>query len=574
MEPDELLDLLARLRVEGSDSADVEVKAAHDGFPRSLAPTLSAFANMPGGGLLILGVDERLGFAPVGVHDAAGCKAALASLVRRGVEPPPTVRTWDVEVDGVHVVVAKVDELDASVKPARVSTTGTAYLRAHGGDHPLAPAEEQAMIAGRSASRFDTEPVPGTTVADLRADLVADYLALCRDGSTTLRAMPDEEVLFRTGVTVGAERSLTVAGLLALGTYPQQHLPGCVVRASLVPGPGAPTGTRALDSQRFDGPVPQMLDDAAAWVVRSTATRIRAGVDGHLRDEPDYPPEAVRELLSNALVHRDLGPWATGTAITLILDATSLLVANPGGLHHLSVERLGTTGVSSARNVTLLGICQAVRTRDRGRVVEALATGIPTVLRSLRAAGMLPPRFHDRGLSFAVTVARHSVLGHDDLDAPGAGREGASHLDDVQRHALLELRTTSPLDVREVARSLGVRAGVARTALEGLVDAGAATASGTGDDRRYAAAGRRATKSNGSPPPSRTTQHEGLTRNGPAILAALIAGPASLPELADRTGLTTAQLHYALRDLRRRGLVSLDGGRGRRASTYRSLRAG
>lgn len=65
-----------------------------------------------------------------------------------------------------------------------------------------------------------------------------------------------------------------------------------------------------------------------------------------------------------------------------------------------------------------------------------------------------------------------------------------------------------------------------------------------------------------------------LTRNGPAILAALEAGPASLPDLTERTGLTAAQLHYALRDLRRRGLVALDGGRGLRASTYRSLATG
>lgn len=398
MENEELLDLLARLEVEGSDTADVEVKSAHDGFPRSLAPTLSAFANRPGGGLLVLGVDERLGFSPVGVHDAAACRAGLASLARRGVDPPPTLSTWDLEIDGAHVVVARVDELPSSAKPARVATTGKAYLRAHDGDYPLAPAEEQAMVAGRSAPRFDTEAVAGTTVDDLRTDLVADYLTLCREGSTTLRAMPDEEVLFRTGVTVGEPRSLTVAGLLALGIYPQQHLPGCVVRASLAPGPDAPAGTRVADSQRFDGPIPQMLDDAAAWVARTTATRIRAGNDGHLRDEPDYPPEAVRELLSNALVHRDLGPWATGTAITLTLDATALVVANPGGLHHLSVDRLGTIGVSSARNVALLAICQSVRTRDRGRVVEALATGIPTVLRSLGEAGMLPPRFHDRGL--------------------------------------------------------------------------------------------------------------------------------------------------------------------------------
>lgn len=57
----------------------------------------------------------------------------------------------------------------------------------------------------------------------------------------------------------------------------------------------------------------------------------------------------------------------------------------------------------------------------------------------------------------------------------------------------------------------------------------------------------------------------------PVILTALENGPASLPGLAERTDLTAAQLHYALRGLQRRGLVALDRGRGQRESTYRSL---
>lgn len=42
----------------GFDSTEIEVKAARGGLPQNLGQTLSAFANMPDGGTLILGVDE------------------------------------------------------------------------------------------------------------------------------------------------------------------------------------------------------------------------------------------------------------------------------------------------------------------------------------------------------------------------------------------------------------------------------------------------------------------------------------------------------------------------------------
>ncbi|WP_276320656.1 ATP-binding protein [Phytoactinopolyspora endophytica] len=61
--------------------------------------------------------------------------------------------------------------------------------------------------------------------------------------------------------------------------------------------------------------------------------------------------------------------------------------------------------VTMARNSILVAICQNVRTSDRGaRVIEALATGIPTVLRSLEAAGLPPPMFQDQSIRFTVIL--------------------------------------------------------------------------------------------------------------------------------------------------------------------------
>jgi ATP-dependent DNA helicase RecG len=50
-------------------------------------------------------------------------------------------------------------------------------------------------------------------------------------------------------------------------------------------------------------------------------------------DAPRWPPEAVRELIGNALIHRDLAPWTLGETAMLRLDDERLVVRNPGGLY-------------------------------------------------------------------------------------------------------------------------------------------------------------------------------------------------------------------------------------------------
>jgi ATP-dependent DNA helicase RecG len=360
----ELATVIADLRSEGSDFAEVEVKRAADGFPQSVAPTISAFANTPGGGTLIFGLDESDNFSSVGVYDPAACKAALASLSRNGIEPAVNPFMWDFEFEGKPIVAAQVDELASSVKPCRVKGTGKAYLRSYDGDYELSQLEEQAFIANRDTPRFDQAVAGDSSKADLDGTLVESYVENCRATSPALARFDRDEILFRTGVVAGPDRRPTVAGLLALGVYPQQFFPNLVIQASVVPGPNDPPGTRAVDAKRFDGPIPLMLEQALSWVQRNTRTRVRFGYDGHGRDESEYPVEAVRELLSNALIHRDLGPYALGEAITLKIDNRQLILSNPGGLWGLSVDRLGLTGVTSARTDTLCGFVKTSAIRE------------------------------------------------------------------------------------------------------------------------------------------------------------------------------------------------------------------
>lgn len=400
----DLTSIIEQLRRDNSDSRTVEAKSAQGGVPSSIATTLSAFANTPGGGDILLGIDESSGFKSVAI-DSSALKTAMVSIARQALSPPLSLEFEDVDFEGEQVLVARVQELALSSKPCVVRRTGKAYLRSWDGDFELSELEIQGLLINRSQPRFDTQEVQAATKSDLSAELVRDYLALARATDRGLaRISNDDELLRKTGV-ISSKNIPTLAGLASLGSYPQEWFPNFVIQASAAPEPGDSPDVRIGDVARFSGPIPQMIDDVLAWVVTHSRHQIVDSPNGRVRDRFDFPPTAVRELLSNALVHRDIGEWAWSRAVELRIDGKQLTLINPGGLYGLTVSRLLTNQLTSARNVTLMRICQHVKLRD-GRVVEALATGIPQIMKATVGDGLPAPKFFDQGITFTAILTR------------------------------------------------------------------------------------------------------------------------------------------------------------------------
>ena len=554
-------DVVDLLRAEGSDVSGIEAKAAHDGYPRNLAPTLSAFGNMPGGGVIVLGLDERSGFEAVGVYDAADAQSRLADQARKAVTPPLQVSFTRGDVEGGAIVLARVRELPTTDKPCEVRATGHAYLRSYDGDYSLSELERQGFVANRGVARHDQAPAADAVRDDLDDSLVATYIANCRARSPRLASMPDDEVLRSTRVLT-RDGIPTLAGIYTLGKYPQTHFPTLSITASVAARPGDPVGTRSADIAHLDGPLPELLDQAVAWVRRNTATRVRFGSDGHGRDEPEYPTEAVRELVANALVHRDLGPHALSTRVMMTLRNDRLVITNPGGLHGLTVEQLGAGTGGSARNQSLYDISKDIRTVDGRRVIEGIGSGIATVRQSLKEAGMTPPHFVDAGIRFTAIVPEHALLDPQDLEWLAA-LPAARGLTDTQRHVLAAMRHGESWTNRSLRDRFPMDSTEARALLTDLVERGLADASGEGRGRAYRLRAAAALTSEVVPIPVKRPKHADL------ILDALTDGPRSIRDLVAATGLSERQASYALARLREMGDVVLLGGAGQRGTIYR-----
>ena len=80
----ELCDLIQSIQTRGCEEQTTEVKSAHQGCPEKLYDTISAFSNQSSGGTLVFGLDDRNGFAKVGVYDAQDLqKKVMCALCSR-----------------------------------------------------------------------------------------------------------------------------------------------------------------------------------------------------------------------------------------------------------------------------------------------------------------------------------------------------------------------------------------------------------------------------------------------------------------------------------------------------------
>ena len=475
---DDLLGALAVLELRGGDTTSIEAKTFSEYSPEQLGPTLSAFANKPGGGTILLGVSERDGISVVGVDDVDDLLKRAANQARNGFRPPIRVDVRDFDLDGKTIGVVNVEGADVNEKPVRWLKDKKAYLRQYDGDYQMSPSEEQMLVLRHHRPNADAQAVPGSSLRDLDPNLVTRYLSSVRETTPRLVNDSDEAVLFFTGVVADREsEELSVAGLYALGEYPQRLLPHLTLTAA-VEGSG---DVRAVNRRDFTGALPVMLDDVLDWVAQNVESRQVVTRDGNGLTDYTVPLLAAREVVANALVHRDLSEASRGKGIDLRITRDGFRLTNPGGLWGITVDRLGF-GDHPAVNERLYQICRNVEGRS-GRVIEAMDTGIREVRRSLREAGMAEPRFYDNGVSFTVRFPNSALIPDGDLAWIGSlGLEQVASLNLRQKEALVDMRHGRTWSNREYRERFGVTAEEARADLRDLVSRGLVTSSG---ERRW-----------------------------------------------------------------------------------------
>ena len=145
-----------------------------------------------------------------------------------------------------------------------------------------------------------------------------------------------------------------------------------------------------------------MLEDALGFIRRNIKVRtIIDPMTGKREDKPEYPIVALREIILNALIHRDYSIHTDLSPVTIRVFKNRIEVENPGGLYgRMTIDELGKT-IADTRNPFIAKAMEVIgETENR-------FSGIP-IIRRLMAEYRLPePLFESKRGVFKVTLFNH-----------------------------------------------------------------------------------------------------------------------------------------------------------------------
>ncbi len=357
----------------------------------ALAELLSAFANGVGGTILV-GVDERGRVYP----NAAELFDPVLAKALAMCEPPfraADLPEWHWEETPRGQVVTII----VRPTPYQITVEGKrAFVRSGKINVPVSP--DRLDITRREAGvSYEDEIVAGASLDDFDEAVIEEYQRNRVKRGPRGEAFTRLELLRDAGA-ITPSGAPTVAGMLLFGKNPHHYLPQ--VGVVLVRFRGTSLHETALSGERYArrveivGPAARLVEKT--WEALFSEIHGESTTNGLAREEHyDYPPEAVREAVVNAICHRDYR--ITGQRVEVRLFDDHMDIISPGGLPgHITLENILDEHYS--RNPRL------VRGLYYWGYIEELGQGIDIMYEAMRRDHHPPPEFRDSGRSFTVTL--------------------------------------------------------------------------------------------------------------------------------------------------------------------------
>lgn len=398
----DLIELIDTIKRQKCEKQYVEIKKALGGTTKKLYDTFSSFSNQNNGGIMVFGIDEKAGYEVTGVYDAQDLQVQVKNAAE---QMEPVIRPYFTvaEYEGKVVVSAEIPECEPESKPCFYKPAGRlrgSYVRVGDADMPMTEYEIYSYEVYKKKIRDELRIIDRASADDFSRDKLNLFFAKLRQEKPQLANQSEQKVLQLQGIT--DLNKPTVAGLMLVGDYPQAFFPQLGITAMAVDGYeigelGA-SGERFIDNKRFDGTIPEMLDAAMNFVRRNIKTAVIVDENGKRADKSEYPLVAVRELILNALIHRDYSIHTEDSPIRVIIYRDKLVVENPGGLYgRLTINDLGKIP-GDTRNPFIAGNLEImIDTENR-------FSGIPTIRAEMKKAGLPEPLFENYRGNFKATL--------------------------------------------------------------------------------------------------------------------------------------------------------------------------
>ncbi len=355
-----------------------------ESFSSSLARELVAFANSTGGKILIGVRDDG---TVAGVHDSNDLRAKVQDIARN-CDPPVKVLVEPVgKVAVVHV-------RESENKP--VQCREGFFWRQGAGTQKLSRDEIRDFFRSEGAVRFDLAICPKFRYPQ---DFDRDkYNAWVKESGISRKGrVEDVLVNIEAAERTGGRLVLRNAGVLFFAKDVRHFFPQGYVTCLLAKGEHK---ADVLDRKDFYAGVVSDIEESLRFIERNTRTAYR--IEKLRREEvPEYPMRALREAITNAIMHWDY--FEAGANVFVEIYDDRIEVSNPGGLPKgLTRAELGTRSVR--RNPLIADLLHRIA------FIEKAGTGIRRMREEAKKNGCPEPTFSANGFFTATFRPRAEQL--------------------------------------------------------------------------------------------------------------------------------------------------------------------
>lgn len=340
-----------------------------------------AFANTDGGKIYV-GINDD--GSVQGVQNTDGTMLRITNMIRDVVRPDVTMFTECSveEIEGQPVVVVTVQR--GTARPYYLSSKGVrpegVYIRQGAS---TVPASETAILNMIKETSGDCYEGARSINQQLTFDKAENYFAK--------RRLPFGDQQKRTLNIIGADGTYSNLGMLLSDQ--------CVHTIKLAVFDGSKRSV-FRDRKELTGSLLTQMEDAYAYI--DQFNRTRAEFEGLDRiDKRDYPTEALREALLNAITHRDYS--FSGSTLISIFDDRIEFVTIGGLVRGLTFNDI-MLGVSALRNQKLANVFY------RLKLIEAYGTGILKINESYADCNV-KPQFEVTDNAFKITLPNINYAG-------------------------------------------------------------------------------------------------------------------------------------------------------------------
>jgi ATP-dependent DNA helicase RecG len=374
-----------------------------------------AFANTAGGRILLGVRDDG---TVKGIADTNELRARIQDIARN-CDPPVKILLQRIG----EVTAVTVRESDA--KPVQCSDGF--FWRQGAVTQKLSREEIRGLFQQGGAIRFDLSICPRLRYPeDFDADKFSDWLRK----STISRGGSVEDILvnIEAAERSGGKLLFRNAGALFFAREPRRFFNQAYVTCLLFKGTSK---VHVLDRKDFAGGVVADIEDSLRFIERNTRTAYR--IEKLQREEiPEYPVAALREAITNAVMHRDW--FIEGANVFVEIYDDRIEVSSPGGLPKgMLPEDLGSKSVR--RNPLIADLLHRIA------FIEKAGTGIRRMRDGAREQGYPEPKFSADGFFTAVFRPLPAVS---QQDTPEVGSKPGPSREHVQAHETVDSNAHVP----------------------------------------------------------------------------------------------------------------------------------